>query len=61
MSRRSPDSKRAKTPEADLSKVRTVPVSRRENKVSADEFAKAPGKDRSFAAFIASRAASAAS
>ncbi|HEU4997216.1 MAG TPA: hypothetical protein VFT29_20505 [Gemmatimonadaceae bacterium] len=55
MSRRSPDSKRAKsTPEVDLSKVRTVPVTRRENKVSADEFAKVPGKDRSFGAFIAS-------
>jgi hypothetical protein len=38
--------------EADLSKVRTVPVARRPNKVNADEFAKAPGDDRSFGAFI---------
>jgi len=40
--------------EADLSKVRTVPLTRRTNKVSADEFAKPPGKDRSFRAFLAS-------
>jgi len=52
MSRRSPDSKRAKSPEVDLSKVRTVPLTRRPNKVSADEFAKPPGKDRSFHAFL---------
>jgi hypothetical protein len=32
--------------------VRTVPVARRPNKVSADEFAKPPGVDRSFAAFL---------
>lgn len=38
--------------EADLSRVRTVPLRKRPNKVSADEFAKAPGKDRSFAAFL---------
>lgn len=38
--------------EADLKKVRTVPVLRRENKVSADEFAKPPAKDASFRAFI---------
>ena len=41
-------------PEADLSRVRTVPVMRRPNKVSADEFAKPPAKDRSFRAFVAS-------
>ena len=41
-------------PEADLSRVRTVPVMRRPNKVSADEFAKPPAKDRSFHAFVAS-------
>lgn len=52
MSRRSPDSKRAKSSEVDLSKVRTVPLTRRANKVSADEFAKPPGKDRSFHAFL---------
>ena len=38
--------------EADLKKVRTVPVNRRENKVSADEFAKPPAKDTSFHAFV---------
>ncbi len=38
--------------EADLKKVRTVPVLRRENKVSADEFAKPPGDDGSFRAFV---------
>ena len=38
--------------EADLSAVRTVPVLRRPNKVSADEFAKPPGRDRSFHAFV---------
>ena len=57
MSRRPPDSERPNnTPlrEADLAKLRTVPVLRRENKVSADEFAKAPGKDRSFHAFLES-------
>jgi hypothetical protein len=32
--------------------VRTVPVARRPNKVSAAEFAHPPGSDRSFAAFI---------
>src|SRR5688572_26834194 len=40
--------------EADLKKVRTVPVLRRENKVSADEFAKPPGDDGSFRAFVES-------
>ena len=56
MSRRSPGSKRADTrkDEVDLAKVRTVPVVRRPNKVSAEEFAKPPGKDRSFHAFLSS-------
>lgn len=39
--------------EADLSAVRTIPVARRPNKVSASEFAHPPGADRSFAAFVA--------
>ena len=38
--------------DADLSKVRTVPIARRQNKVRAEEFAGAPGKDLSFAAFL---------
>jgi hypothetical protein len=38
--------------EADLKKVRTVPVQRRENKVSAEEFAKPPRDDGSFRAFV---------
>jgi len=56
VSRRSPGSKRADTrkDEVDLAKVRTVPVVRRPNKVSAEEFAKPPGKDRSFHAFLSS-------
>jgi hypothetical protein len=45
---------RSGTPEADLKKVRTVPLKRRANKVSSSEFAKPPGKDRSFHAFLAS-------
>ena len=40
------------TPEADLSKVRTVPIERRPNKVRTEEFASPPGADRSFSAFI---------
>ena len=40
--------------EADLSKVRTVPVAGRPNKVSAEEFATPPQFDRTFAAFIRS-------
>jgi hypothetical protein len=39
--------------EADLSAVRTIPVARRPNKVSAAEFAHSPRDDRSFAAFLA--------
>lgn len=44
---------RASIPEADLSRVRTIPVARRPNKVNASEFAHPPGADRSFAAFVA--------
>lgn len=40
--------------EADLSKVRTIPVAGRPNKVNAGEFATPPQDDRSFAAFIRS-------
>ena len=54
MTRRSPDSKKQDYREANLAEVRTVPVNRRPNKVSADEFAKLPGKDRSFHAFVES-------
>jgi hypothetical protein len=39
-------------PEADLSAVRTIPVARRPNKVSAEEFAHPPARDLSFAAFL---------
>ncbi|HEX5832169.1 MAG TPA: hypothetical protein VFY16_14395 [Gemmatimonadaceae bacterium] len=38
--------------EADLSRVRTVPIGRRPNKVRAEEFAAPPGADRSFGAFL---------
>ncbi|HEX5972972.1 MAG TPA: hypothetical protein VFY85_13655, partial [Gemmatimonadaceae bacterium] len=38
--------------EADLSRVRTIPVAVRPNKVSASDFAQPPGDDRSFAAFV---------
>ena len=38
--------------EADLSAIRTVPVARRPNKVSASEFAHPPARDRSFGAFV---------
>ncbi len=38
--------------EADLARIRTVPVARRPNKVSAVEFAHPPGDDRSFRAFL---------
>jgi hypothetical protein len=40
--------------EVDLSKVRTVPIERRPNKVIAAEFAGPPGRDRSFSAFLKS-------
>ena len=42
----------SKPREADLSKVRTVPVAGRPNKVSTEEFATPPGQDRSFKAFV---------
>jgi hypothetical protein len=38
--------------EADLSKVRTVPIARRDNKVSARDLAEPPGDQRSFRAFL---------
>ena len=37
-----------------MSKVRTVPIERRPNKVAAAEFASPPGRDRSFAGFLKS-------
>lgn len=40
--------------EADLSGVRTVPISGRASKVRAEDFASPPGNDRSFAAFLKS-------
>jgi hypothetical protein len=46
--------RRQSVPEADLAAVRTVPVGRRANKVSADEFCHPPGGDLSFGAFLAS-------
>jgi len=54
MTRRPPDSRKKESREADLAKIRTVPVLRRENKVSAEEFAKPPASDRSFHAFLES-------
>lgn len=41
-------------PEIDPSRIRTVPLARRANKVRAGEFAAAPGEDRSFHAFLGS-------
>jgi hypothetical protein len=41
-------------PEADLSRVRTVPIAGRANKVAPGLLAHAPGADRSFAAFLGS-------
>lgn len=38
--------------EADLSKIRTVPIARRDNKVSARDLAQPPGDERSFRAFL---------
>lgn len=38
--------------EADLSAIRTIPVARRPNKVTASEFAQPPRGERSFAAFV---------
>jgi hypothetical protein len=40
--------------EADLARVRTIGIATRANKVRAEEFARAPGDDRTFAAFLAS-------
>lgn len=45
---------RSRVPEADLAGIRTVPVELRPNKVSTEEFARPPGDDRSFSAFLAS-------
>jgi hypothetical protein len=42
----------AGSPEIDPSRIRTVPVAGRPNKVAADEFARPPGDDPSFASFI---------
>ena len=42
----------APEPEIDLARVRTVPVAARPNKVRADDFARPPGDDRSFSAFL---------
>lgn len=38
--------------EIDLARVKTVPVALRPNKVRSEDFAKAPGDDRSFSAFL---------
>jgi hypothetical protein len=38
----------------DLSRIRTVPVGERPNKVRAEDFAAPPGADRSFGAFLSS-------
>ena len=38
--------------ETDLSRVRTVPIAKRPNKVRAEEFSSPPADDRSFAAFL---------
>ena len=43
---------RPRPAETDLSRVRTVPIATRPNKVGADAFASPPGRDRSFAAFL---------
>jgi hypothetical protein len=48
------DSSRDAPPEIDPSKIRTIPVQSRPNKVSARAFAQPPGSDRSFAAFLSS-------
>jgi hypothetical protein len=48
----SPSAPPAAAREADLSRVRTVPIERRPNKVRADEFSAPPRADRSFAAFL---------
>ena len=53
MTRRASDQSDDAAPEVDLSRVRTVPVQRRPNKVRAEEFAKPPaGPDVTFRQFI---------
>lgn len=47
-----PQADPAAPPEIDVSRVRTVPVARRPNKVRAEDFASPPGTDRSFNAFL---------
>jgi hypothetical protein len=55
MSPRKRDGKEGSKPkEADLAKVRTVPVLRRENKVNASEFARPPRAGASFREFLES-------
>jgi hypothetical protein len=51
---RDPRSGSGKVPEADLSRVRTIPVASRPNKVQADQFATPPSGGGSFADFLAS-------
>ena len=41
-----------KPEEADLSKIRTVPIARRDNKVRSEDLAKPPAGERSFRAFL---------
>jgi hypothetical protein len=41
-----------KPEEADLSKIRTVPIARRANKVRSEDLAKPPADERSFRAFL---------
>jgi hypothetical protein len=43
---------RKRPAETDLSRVRTVPIAKRPNKVRAEEFSSAPAGDRSFGAFL---------
>ncbi len=42
------------SPEIDVSRIRTVPLEGRPNKVRAADLGRAPGEDRSFAAFLGS-------
>jgi hypothetical protein len=48
------DDTRRSVPEADLSRVRTIPVASRPNKVSAEQFATPPSPGAPFADFLAS-------
>ena len=50
----SPAPREGAPPEADLARVRTVPIGTRPNKVNAGLLAADPGVDRSFDAFLAS-------